>query len=229
MPEALVQSSYALMITKRRFEQIVGAAKDVAATVAEKLSPVRRRLGEKRVMLDVPNRSQMDKYSCGLCSALMVAEFHGVRIRPPRINRFDEKHTDGTTAGPLVRFCRQNGFSVREFSDGDARISTITAALDAGIPPIVSITLPPTLFRQEETEHYLVVRGYDSKFFYVNDPSAVSNIRGYVPRARFRRVWRRDALLLKRRTRLRWAKPGQYHRTHAGPRSQERHSCNFAS
>jgi len=173
---------------RHRVGQLIGRAKDLAATF-------------RGVCLDVPNRTQIDSYSCGLCSALMVADFYSIRVPQARISRFDEKHRDGTTAGPLTRFLRGNGLSVRSYSDGRGRFATIINAIDAGMPVIVSVTLLKNLFRREDGEHYIVVCGYDSEYFLVSDPSLVRSLRGRVRRSRFRTMWNRDALVVSKRPR----------------------------
>ncbi len=175
------------MITKRDFERIGGWFKDAAAVV------VGNRWSD---CLDVPYRMQVDGCCCGLCSALMVAEFYSVRIPEGRIEQFAENSLDGTDTGPLTRFLRASGLSVRVHGEGDARIATIIDALDQDIPVIVSVRPP----------HYLVVIGYDSTFFYVNDPSPKGNVSGRIARTRFRRIWTREALVVTKRSRLRRAR-----------------------
>ena len=81
------------------------------------------------------------------------------------------------------------------YREGEARVATILEALDAEVPVIVSVKLP----------HYLVVIGYDSRFFYVNDPSPKGNVSGRIERTRFRRRWTREALVVTRRARMRVA------------------------
>ncbi len=142
--------------------------------------------------LDVPYRMQVDGYCCGLCSALMVAEFYSVRIPERRVDQFAANSLDGTETGPLTRFLRASGLSVRVHCEGEARIETIIDALDRDIPVIASVRPP----------HYLVLIGYDSSFFYVNDPSPKGNISGRIERSRFRRIWTREALLVTKRRRV---------------------------
>lgn len=170
------------MFTKRDFERIGGYIKDAAAVV----------LGNRQSSsLDVPYRMQMGGYCCGLCSALMVAEFHSVRVPQSRTEQFAANNPDGTETGPLTRFLRENRLSVRVYREGAARVATILEALEAEVPVIVSVKPP----------HYLVVIGYDSRFFYVNDPSPKGNVSGRIERTRFRRIWTREALIITKRTR----------------------------
>ena len=127
--------------------------------------------------LPVPCRMQVDGYCCGLCSALMVAEYYGVQIEPEQIARFERNNGDGTDTGPMTRFLRAGGLSVRVYKEKEARIATLIDALEVRIPIIVSVRPP----------HYLVVVGYDAKFFYVNDPFLLFRVSGRLVAANFDR------------------------------------------
>jgi ABC-type bacteriocin/lantibiotic exporter with double-glycine peptidase domain len=141
--------------------------------------------------INVPYRVQLDRRLCGLNSALMVAEHHLINIRDEVIQRFDANSANGTDTGPMTRFLRANGMSVRVFRHGEARIANLTAAIDDNIPVIVSVRPP----------HYLVLVSYDESFFYVNDPSLVGNVSGRIARAQFRRIWTREALVVTKKRR----------------------------
>lgn len=168
------------MSLKHQLERIGGTLKHAVASV--------RRLAHRpTVLLDVPARMQMDGYCCGLCSARMVAEYHGVHISHAKVERFAKQNPDGTDTTPMVAFLRANGFSVRKYPDGEARIATLIDALDRDLPVIVSIP-----------EHYLVVIGYSRSFFYVHDPYAISHPTNTVSRSDFRRRWTREALIVTR-------------------------------
>lgn len=168
------------MLTKHHLEKLGGHFKRLIASL-----PRLRR--EPTVFLDVPSRMQMDGYCCGLCSARMVAEFHGVHVPHARVERFGKQNPEGTDTKPMVAFLRANGMTVRRYCDGEARIATLLEALDRELPVIVSVP-----------EHYLVVIGYDRNFLYVNDPSALRNPLGRIARPAFRRRWTREALIVTR-------------------------------
>ena len=170
------------MSLKHHLERIGGALKHAVASV-------RRIAHQPTVLLDVPSRMQMDGYCCGLCSVRMVAEYHGVYISHSRVERFAKQNPDGTNTKPMVAFLRANGFTVRKYADGEARIATLIDALDRELPVIVSIP-----------EHYLVVVGYSRSFLYVHDPSALSHPTNTVLRSTFRRRWTREALIVTRIT-----------------------------
>jgi ABC-type bacteriocin/lantibiotic exporter with double-glycine peptidase domain len=170
------------MSLKHHFERIGGALKHAVGSV-------RRLAHQPTVLLDVPARMQMDGYCCGLCSARMVAEYHGVYITHSRVERFAKQNRDGTDTKPMVAFLRANGFSVRRYAEGEARIATLIDALKRELPVIVSIP-----------EHYLVVIGYSRSYFYVHDPSVLSHPTNTVLRSDFRRRWTREALIVTRTT-----------------------------
>lgn len=153
------------------------------------IASVRRLTHEPTVLLDVPSRMQMDGYCCGLCSARMVAEYHGIHISHSRVERFARQNRDGTDTKPMIAFLRANGFRVRRYAEGEAPVATLIDALDRELPVIVSIP-----------EHYLVVIGYSRSFLYVHDPSALSHVTNTVLRSDFRRRWTREALIVTRTT-----------------------------
>lgn len=131
----------------------------------------------------------------------MVAEYHGATIPAARVRRFakQSESEDGTETESMVRFLRANGMIVRCYPEGSASIATIIGALQAELPVIVSVT-----------EHYLVVSGYDRRYFYVNDPSPIRALSGRVSRTAFRRKWTREALIvigMRSRKRRKIAKP----------------------
>jgi ABC-type bacteriocin/lantibiotic exporter with double-glycine peptidase domain len=178
---------------KRHLEEIGGRLKEIAAIVA----------GNRRsICLSVPSLMQVDGHSCGFCSALMVAKFHSVPIPKTRIRHFADKSWDGTSMRQMVHFLQGSGMSVRVHGDGQARVATLLRALDQDIPVIVSVRL--------KDPHYLVITGYHSRFFYVNDPSPLRNVSGRIRRTEFRRIWTREALIVTRRTRPRRGKCHQH-------------------
>jgi len=166
------------MLKKDHFERLGGHAKRLIAALTFSRS-------DGGLQLSVPSRMQVDGYCCGLCSARMVAEYHGATIPAARVRRFAKQNPDGTETGAMVRFLRTNGMIVRRFSEGTAKIATILDAILSGWPVIVSVP-----------EHYLVVTGYDRKHFYVNDPALLRSLSGRVSRSAFRRDWTREALII---------------------------------
>ena len=168
------------MLTKHHLEKLGGNFKGGIAALA-------RFRCEPTVLLHVPRLMQMDGYSCGLQSARMVAEFHGVEISHSRVERFAKQNRDGTETNPMVAFLRANGMTVRQYCEGEARIATILDALDKGLPIIVSVP-----------EHYLVVNGYDRNSLYVIDPSPHRMPLSIIKRPAFRRMWTREALIVTR-------------------------------
>jgi len=166
------------MSLKHHLERIGGKLKHALASV-------RRISHGPTVLLDVPARMQMDGYCCGLCSARMVAEYHGVYMPRARVERFAKANPDGTETKEMVAFLRANGMSVRKYADGEANIATLTDALDRELPVIVSVP-----------EHYLVLIGYSRNYFYFHDPSPIR--QNTVLRSRFRRRWTREALIVTR-------------------------------
>lgn len=139
--------------------------------------------------LPVPYRMQVDGHCCGLCSALMVAEYYGFQVEHEQVERFERNNGDGTDTGPMTRFLRASGLSVRVYKEKQARIATLIDALENGIPVIVSVRPP----------HYLVVVGYDARFFYVNDPFLLLRVSGRLTRQEFRWMWTGEALLVTER------------------------------
>jgi ABC-type bacteriocin/lantibiotic exporter with double-glycine peptidase domain len=162
---------------KRKLERIGGWLKAITATFG----------GNRGVCLDVPSLIQVDGHSCGFCSALMVTNFYSVRMPQGRVRRFAHASRDGTSTRQMVEFLRGSGLSVRVYEEGEARVKKLLRALDNETPVIVSV--------RRKYPHYLLMTGYDSRFFYVNDPSPLRNVSGRIQRTEFRRIWTREALM----------------------------------
>ena len=169
---------------KRNLERIGGRLKTIAAILA----------GNRSACLDIPVLIQVDGHSCGFCSALMITNFYSVRMPQERMRRFAHTSRDGTSTRQMVEFLRGSGLSVRAYEDGEARVKILLRALDKHMPVIVSV--------RPKDPHYLVIAGYDSRFFHVKDPSPLRNISGRIRRTEFRRIWTREALIVKRRGHL---------------------------
>jgi len=166
------------MALKHHFERIGGIMKNAIASV-------RRITHKPTVLLGVPSRMQMDGYCCGVCSARMVAEYHGVYIDHTQVEQFAKQSTEGTDTKPMLSFLRANKLSVQKYDEGKARIATLIDALNQSLPIIVSIP-----------GHYFVLIGYSSKYFYVHDPSAFMHPTNTVLRSKFTQSWTREALIV---------------------------------
>ena len=103
------------MSLKNHLERLGGTLKHGAATM-------RRLTHRPIVLLDVPSRMQMDGYCCGLCSARMVAEFHGIHIPHAKVEQFAGENRDGTNTEPMTAFLRANGLRVRTYAEGEAHV-----------------------------------------------------------------------------------------------------------
>lgn len=140
------------------------------------------------VLLDVRRSIQMDGWSCGLQSAVMVLRCHDKRHDIAAIQPVLGTDEDGTSVGALLRLFRGRG--LKPEIKAEATIRDLRSGIDTGAPSIVSL---------DNEAHWGVVYGYSSTKIYLADPSILRTVRVGLSRERFRRRWDRWAMLVKSR------------------------------
>ena len=170
------------MSTKRNLERIAGRLKASAAHIL-------RNRGEHCLPGALPHAGGRL-----LLWPLLGPDGRGVPTAP-KLSRntssgFERNNWDGTDTGPITRFLRASGLSVRVYKEKQARIATLIDALEGGIPVIVSIRPP----------HYLVVSLATTPSFSTSMTRfSTLRVSGRLTRQEFRRMWTREALLVTER------------------------------
>ena len=72
---------------------------------------------------------------------------------------------------PLSRLTSLDQHGVKAAIHRNGTLADLTQAIDQNIPPIVFVRTSQLSYWQEDTQHALVVRGYDGPHLLVNDPA----------------------------------------------------------
>lgn len=119
------------------------------------------------VMLDMYRVIQLDQYSCGIQSALVILKYFG-KVNTINDILYDKRvlEEDGIDSNPLLNLIRSNGVKVTVNKNAD--LDDIKEAL---------IECNPVLISVDEGEHWVVVYGFSEDRIFVLDSSLYSSIR----------------------------------------------------
>ncbi|MDZ7762895.1 MAG: cysteine peptidase family C39 domain-containing protein [Melioribacteraceae bacterium] len=119
------------------------------------------------VMLDMYRVIQLDQYSCGIQSALVILKYFG-KVNTINDILYDKRvlEEDGIDTNPLLNLIRSNGVKVTVNKNAD--LDDIKEALIERKPVLISI---------DEGEHWVVVYGFSEDRIFVLDSSLYSSIR----------------------------------------------------
>ena len=118
--------------------------------------------------LPIEHYPQEEEAGCLAACAQMVLAGLGVTLSQPELNQLFELTPLGV---PLSRLTRLDQYGVKVTIHRNGTQDDLTQAVDQNIPPIVFIRTDQLSYWQEDTQHALVVRGYDGLNFLVNDPA----------------------------------------------------------
>jgi ABC-type bacteriocin/lantibiotic exporter with double-glycine peptidase domain len=119
-------------------------------------------------ILSVDHVPQESEVGCLAACSQMVLGFLGIKRSQHALNRLFQPTSFGVPFSRLTRLQRLNVVvSIRPF--GDER--SLIEALEQQSPPIIFLRTQPLPYWQADTQHAIVVVGYDSANFLVNDPA----------------------------------------------------------
>jgi ABC-type bacteriocin/lantibiotic exporter with double-glycine peptidase domain len=118
--------------------------------------------------LPVEHHPQEVKAGCLAACAQMVLAKLDVTVSEAKLNQIFELTPLGVPLSKLVRLA-QYGVKVAIYKNGT--LEDLIQAIDQHIPPIVFVRTGQLAYWQEDTQHALVVRGYDGPRLLLNDPA----------------------------------------------------------
>lgn len=118
--------------------------------------------------LPIEHYPQEDEAGCLAACAQMVLADLGITISQAELNQLFELTPLGI---PLSRLKRLDQHGVNAAIHRNGTLDNLIQAIDQNIPPIVFIRTGQLSYWQEDTQHALVVRGYDGPHLLVNDPA----------------------------------------------------------
>ena len=119
-------------------------------------------------LLPIEHYPQEEEAGCLSACAQMVLANLGITVSQADLNRLFELTPLGVPLSRLTRLAQHN-INVAIHRNGT--LDNLSQAVDQSIPPIVFVRTGQLSYWQEDTQHALVVCGYDSPHFLVNDPA----------------------------------------------------------
>ncbi len=121
-------------------------------------------------ILPVEHFPQESEVGCLAACSQMILRFWGIKKSQLSLHRLFQPTSFGVPFSRLTRLQQFNvSVSIRSFGDQ----STLIEALDQQTPPIVFLRTQPLPYWQADTQHAVVVVGYDDASFWINDPAFI--------------------------------------------------------
>ena len=124
--------------------------------------------------LPIEHYPQEEEAGCLAACAQMVLADLGIIVSQAELNRLFQLTPLGVPLSRLTRL-EQHGVNVALHRNGT--LSDLSQAIDQNVPPIVFIRTSELSYWQEDTQHALVVRGYEESHLLVNDPAFPDALR----------------------------------------------------
>lgn len=119
-------------------------------------------------LLPVEHFPQESEAGCLAACSQMILRFWGIKKSQRSLHRLFQPTPFGVPFSRLTRLQQFNvAVSIRSFGDQ----STLIEAIDQQIPPVVFLRTQFLPYWQADTQHAIVVVGYDNANFFVNDPA----------------------------------------------------------
>ena len=118
--------------------------------------------------LPIEHYSQEEDAGCLAACTQMVLANLGVTLSQAKLNQLFDLTPLGVPLSRLIRL-EQHGIKVDIHRNGT--LADLAQAINKNIPPIIFIRTSQLSYWHEDTQHALVVCGYDDTHFLVNDPA----------------------------------------------------------
>ena len=119
-------------------------------------------------LLPIEHHPQEEEAGCLAACAQMVLAGLGITLSQAELNQLFGLTPLGV---PLSRLKRLDLHGINVAIHRNGTLDDLTQAINQNIPPIVFIRTGQLSYWQEDTQHALVVRGYDGPHLLVNDPA----------------------------------------------------------
>lgn len=110
----------------------------------------------KKTVFSTPTILQMEAVECGAASLSMIFAYHKLYVPLEKLRIECGISRDGSKASNLIKAAKKYGFEARGFRKDVTKLQRVK--------------LPAIIFW--ESYHFVVLEGYDSKWFYINDPAS---------------------------------------------------------
>lgn len=122
-----------------------------------------------RLLLPIEHRRQEDDAGCLATCAQMVLAHLGVTVSQAELNRLFELTPLGVPLSRLQRLAQP--YKVQATIHKAGNLTDLQQAIAQNSPPIVFVHTGQLSYWSEETQHAVVVAGYDGSTLLLNDPA----------------------------------------------------------
>jgi ABC-type bacteriocin/lantibiotic exporter with double-glycine peptidase domain len=119
-------------------------------------------------LLPIEHSPQEEDAGCLAACTQMILAGLNIHISQTELNQLFELSPLGVPLSRLKRI-EQYGLQVTIYRDGT--LTDLITYLDQNIPLIIFVRTSQLFYWQEDTQHALVVQGYDDSLILVNDPA----------------------------------------------------------
>jgi ABC-type bacteriocin/lantibiotic exporter with double-glycine peptidase domain len=119
-------------------------------------------------VLPIEHILQESEVGCLAACSQMILQFLGIRKSQHQLNRLFRTTSFGVPFSRIVRL-EQFRLNVSINTFGDEMV--LTKHIDQHISPIIFLRTQPLPYWQANTQHAVVVIGYDDNHFLINDPA----------------------------------------------------------
>lgn len=120
------------------------------------------------ILLPIEHRPQEAEAGCLAACVQMVLAGLGLVISQAELNRLFELTPAGV---PLSRLDRLQRYRIQVTIHRNGDLPDLRQAIEQNTPPIVFIRTAPLPYWSQDTQHAVVVSGYDETHLWLNDPA----------------------------------------------------------
>lgn len=131
-----------------------------------------------------PREIQLDDYSCGARSVYAISRHFKMRVSYREVKRVVGTTEEGTEEAPIVAFFRSHGLRVGVRPR--LRLEELRRVLEARAVVLISL----------DGDHYGVVHAMSDALVWVADPSVLRQQLPFLTKARFKKRWGREGVIV---------------------------------